>query len=166
LSVISIQDVNLYSLCESFENAIARSRSGEVITNVETTVDIKLENDLMFNYDPTYNKITNLNQNYEDIIKDIFKMSGTYEMNFEFTPNNHLNIRSNNTHYFYNNNTFSKKMETFNAYKAWFQNIFYCFSGRIILIPDTNILVYCYYSNYLKDMSNKTKIEFLFLYPV
>lgn len=89
-------------------------------------------------------------------------MSGVFEMNFEFTPNNIINLKSDNT-YFYNNQTpFPKKIETFNAYEGWFNHVISCFSGNVVLIPDTNFLMYCYYSNYFKNMiqQKRDKVSF------
>jgi hypothetical protein len=157
LTTLNIQDINIFSVCNQLERAILDSRSGEIVKNIESSISVKVEDEILFTYKPIYNKITNLNQKYEEILKNILKVSGAYEMIFEFTPNNMVNLKYDNTYYSFNQNNFRKQIETFNDYEGWFKNVFSCFSGNIVLIPDTNFLLYCYYSNYLKNIIQQNK---------
>jgi hypothetical protein len=128
-----------------------------------TTISIKLGNDVIFQYNPDFNSIVFLTEYYKEELHEVFKMSGMYELYFEFTPNNTVKVTSDKNYLYPGNaNSFTKKSSSSERYAEWFESIFNSFSGNIILIPDTNFLLKCYYSNYLERVveKNKNKVSF------
>jgi len=103
-----------------------------------------------------------MNAKHQSGLDEIFERAGIYDLNYEFTPNNILNLKSDNRSYYTNDGSdFLKKIESHMDYETWFQKIFGCFQ-IVLLVPDTNFLLNCYYSNYFKDTVQKNKGKVIF----
>ena len=164
MTVVGINELNVLNEKSKFEN-YERIESGKS-ADIQTYLTAKIDDNVLFQYDNT-GSISHLSSKYKTEVGEIFKIAGFYDLTFEFTPNNSVPVRLGSDVYYVEENgiknSFPKKIETYNDYEGWFGHIFNCFEGPVLLIPDTNILIYCYYSNYLKkmidDSKNKASIE-------
>lgn len=95
--------------------------------------------------------------NTNEKLKNVFKKSGLYHFEIGFSPS--LKFTQEGKYFHSKNDMFGKKIETFNAYDSWFSKLFDALNSKVILIPDTNIIKYCVYTNYLKRLSLTYSIQ-------
>jgi hypothetical protein len=137
-------------------------KPGSYHRNIVDSIIIESKDDTLLEYEYTHGKITKVNDKYKSELGEVLEKSGMYDLNYEFTPNNLLNLKPNNGSYVLNDGSdFLKKIESHMDYEGWFQMIFKCFQ-HVLLIPDTNFLLNCYYSNYFKKIAQKNKPRVIF----
>jgi hypothetical protein len=90
-------------------------------------------------------------------LKDIVKKSGLYHFEIGFSPS--LKFTQEGNYFLSKDYIFGKKIETFNAYEGWLSMLFDAVRSKVILVPDTNFIKYCVYTNYLKPTSLNYSIQ-------
>lgn len=97
------------------------------------------------------------------VIKDILDKSGLYNLDIQYYKSNNTSIKTEEPYYIYDDIIFRKNIYTFNDYENWFSRLFGCFKKKeVYLIPDTNIIIRKYYSNYLTNIIyNNSNVSFV-----
>ena len=154
MRIIGIDQLDIGNILSAFEDASIEP--GRVYRNIRTSIVVELGNDLLFQFDTPHGNLT-INDKYKIELDEVFAIAGIFDLSFQFSPNNILNIKPTNSSYTINDGIdIVKKIESFVDYESWFQKIFGCFQ-HVLLVPDTNFLLNCYYSNYLKNIIQKNK---------
>lgn len=156
MTILRIEEVDIDELAFKFEDSVIPVNGW--VRELVTKIIVKFDDGILFEYDTDHRRVDNINKSHEKELNQIFKIAGLHDLNFDFTPNNTLNLKGDSRYYYLPNGTdaFLKKIETSVAYDGWFQKLFSCF-GELLLIPDTNFLLNCYYSNYLRKIIQENK---------
>ena len=127
-------------------------------------LEIKYDNQILYHIKhiqsiPTLEFESSINP----MLNDILDKSGLYDLDIQYYKSNNTSIKTEEPYYIFNNIIFRKNIYTFNDYKNWFSKLFRCFNNKqIYLIPDSNVIIRKYYSNYLKDIiNNNSNVSFV-----
>ena len=161
MTILTMEQLNIPQMMMEFE--ISYMRPGSYHTNIIDTIVIDSKDDTLLEYEYTHGKIRKVNDKFKSELSEVFEKSGASDLIYEFTPNNLLNLERDDKSYILNDESdFLKKIESHMDYEGWFQTIFKCFQ-HVLLIPDTNFLLNCYYSNYFKNTVQKNKGKVIFV---
>jgi len=97
MTILGIDELDINKKIFDFENSLVKSDTWH--TNIVTKLEIKVENDILMELDTDHGKFTNINESYDKEIQQIFKVAGLCDLNFDFTPNNTLNLKSDERYY-------------------------------------------------------------------
>ena len=142
----------LKDLLRSFENDViqASKQANSSTINDAFTIEVSVKATSLFTLNIETHScrlvvdLANASQN----LKDVFDISGLYNLEIEFTPSLELAMEQDDTSYFsdlFGNGMIRKRIETFNDFTGWLENILYCFREQVFLIPDTNFVKRRYY---------------------
>jgi len=160
MTIQSMTELDIPQMMLELEDSYMKP--GTYHRNIVDSIIIGLNDDTLLEYEYTPSKITKTNDKYKSELNEVYEKAGLYDLNYEFSPNNILNLRSDNRSYILNDGSdFLKKIESHMDYEGWFKTIFECFQ-HVLLLPDTNFLLNCYYSNYFKNTVQKNKGRVIF----
>lgn len=161
MTILTMDQLNIPQMMLKFEDSYLQP--GGYHRDIVDLILIESKDDTLLEYEYTHGKVTRPNDKYRFELNEVFKKAGLHDLNFEFSPNNILNLKTNNGSYVLKDGSdFLKKIESHMDYEGWFQKIFVCFPHSL-LIPDTNFLLNCYYSNYFKNTVEKNKSRVIFV---
>ena len=109
----------------------------------------------LYKFQALYSKLEPLAPNgYKDDLIEVFDRSGMYELEVEFNPASadRIDIKDGKIKLQNGTNILSKIRTSDSTFKAWLQQACSLLGDKVHLIPDTNVIMRLYYTNYLRNL--------------